>query len=165
MNEHMREEQKSTYLAWLKDAHAMELGLVSVLQKQIEDFKDEPMVVSKLSEHLEQTKKHAELVEECIERNGGKPSMVKDWGSKLSAAMQGMGMSFNEDVKVKDAHSAYAAEQFEIATYTLIAAAAEEFGDEETIDAVSSIMEEEIDMANWLMDNLPVVAQKHLLEV
>lgn len=161
----MNDGQKKTYLAWLKDAHAMELGLVSVLEKQIEDLKEDAAAATKLREHCEQTKKHAELVEECIKRNGGEPSTVKDWGSKLSAAMQGMGMSFNDDLKVKDAHAGYAAEQFEIATYTLIAAAAEEFGDEATMEACSKILEEEIDMANWLMDNLPLVAQKHLLEL
>lgn len=161
----MNEEQKKVYLAWLKDAHAMELGLVSVLEKQAEDFKDDAQTASKIREHLEQTKKHAELVEECITRNGGEPSTVKDWGSKLSAAMQGMGMSFNDDLKVKDAHSSYAAEQFEIATYTLLSAAAEEFGDEATLEVCSQILEEEIDMANWLMEHLPVVAQQYLLEL
>lgn len=159
----MNEEQKKTYLAWLRDAHAMELGLVSVLEKQIEDFKDEAEASAKLSEHLEQTKRHAELVEAAIKRHGGEPSSAKDWGSKMSAAMQGLGMSFNDDLKVKDAHASYAAEQFEIATYTLISAAAEEFGDEETVGMCSDIIAEEIDMANWLMDQLPVVAQKHLL--
>ena len=161
----MNEEQKKVYLAWLKDAHAMELGLVSVLEKQIEDFEDEEEASAKLREHLEQTKKHAQLVEECITRNGGEPSTVKDWGSKMSAAMQGMGMSFNDDLKVKDAHASYAAEQFEIATYTLIQAAAEEFGDEQTSEACNAIMEDEIDMANWLMEQLPNVAQKYLLEL
>lgn len=161
----MNEEQQKAYLAWLNDAHAMELGLVSVLEKQIEDFKDEPDVVAKLREHLAQTKRHAQIVEDCIVRNSGTPSMVKDLGSKLSAAMQGVGMSMTEDRKVKDAHSAYVAEQFEIASYTLLQAAAEEFGDEKTLDACATILADEIDMANWLMDRLPVVGQKYLLEL
>jgi ferritin-like metal-binding protein YciE len=161
----MNEEQKKVYLAWLRDAHAMELGLVTVLEKQAEDFKDEAETASKIREHCDVTKKHAEMVEECIVRNGGDVSTVKDWGSKMTAGMQGLGMSFNDDLKVKDAHSSYAAEQFEIATYTLIQAAAEEFGDEATSEVCSKIMEDEIDMANWLMENMPVVAQKYLLEL
>jgi len=161
----MNDEQKKAYLACLRDAHAMELGLVTVLEKQQKDFEGEDEVVEKLREHCEQTKKHAELIEACINRHGGEPSTVKDWGAKLTTAMQGLGMSFNDDLKVKDAHSSYAAEQFEIATYTLIAAAAEEFGDDETLEACNTILEEEIEMANWLMENLPLVAQKYLLEL
>ena len=55
----MTEDQKKTYLAWLNDAHAMELGLVSVLEKQVEDTEGVPEMQSRIRQHLEETKQHA----------------------------------------------------------------------------------------------------------
>jgi ferritin-like metal-binding protein YciE len=132
--------------------------------KQVNDTKDEPMMQSKIKEHLEKTKRHAELVAGCITRNGGSVSGMKDAMSKFGAAVQGLGMSFMGDAQVKHIHSSYAAEHLEIATYTLLAAAADELDDDETSDICSEILKDEIDMANWLLEQLPDVVEKVLEE-
>ena len=158
----MTEDQKKTYLAWLNDAHAMELGLVSVLEKQVEDTEGVPEMQSRIRQHLEETKQHAEKIATCIERHGSTPSTAKDFMSKMSATINGLGMSMMDDKMVKNVHSSYAAEHFEIATYTVIQAAAEELDDDETASICSDIIEDEIAMANWFIEQLPVVVEEQM---
>ena len=82
--------------------------------------------------------------------------------SKMSATINGLGMSMMDDKMVKNVHSSYAAEHFEIATYTVIQAAAEELDDDETASICSDIIEDEIAMANWFIEQLPVVVEEQM---
>lgn len=158
----MNDEQKKMYLAWLRDAHAMEMGLVNVLEKQVEEAKDEPEVQARIRQHLDETKNHAALIKGCIDRHGGDVSVAKDWTSQLGAFLSGLGMSFMDDKKVKNVHSSYAAEHFEIATYTMIRAAALMFGDTETASVCDDILDDEQDMADWLAEQMPMVVEAYM---
>lgn len=161
----MNDSQKDTYIAWLNDAHAMESGLVTVLEKQVEETADQPEMQGRIREHLEETKRHAEMMKACVERNGGSTSTAKDIMSQLSAAMSGFGMSLMSDAMVKNVHSSYAAEHLEIATYHTIKAAAESCGDTETMKVCETILEDEERMADWLMEQMPLVVKKHLADL
>lgn len=155
-------KHKKDYIAWLNDAHAMELALVTMLEKQIKETEGKPDMRAKLEEHLEQTKRHAQLVEDCVERNGGSTSALKDIFGKTGAAVQGMGLSMMSDAMVKNVHGSYAAEHFEIATYTLLHAAAVEMGDDKTAEVRNDILQDEMEMADWLLEQLPHIAKEHL---
>lgn len=158
----MNNEQKDTYLAWLNNAHAMEVGLIKTLEKQVESADREPQMQRRVSEHLGETRRHVDLVKECIERNGGDTSAGKDMLSKMSATLTGWGTELMEDTMVKQVHQSYAAEQFEIATYTAIKAAAQARGDTETARICDVILDDEKRMAQWLIEQLPDVVTKHL---
>jgi len=161
----MNDKQKELYLAWLADAHAMELGLVKTLEKQIGDTTNKPSINAKLKEHLAQTQTHAAKVEGCIKRLGGDTSMGKDWLSQATAVMGGVAASVPEDALVKNLHSSYAAEHFEIATYTLLEAAARQLNDEDTAVVCREILADEQDMQAWLADALPRATVELLSEV
>lgn len=163
--EHPIKRQMDTYIAWLADAHAMELALVKTLQKQVEDTKDLPEISARIAQHVEETQHHAELVESCLARFDSDPSMGKDTLGKVNAAIMGVFSSVPEDALVKNMHSSYAAEHFEIVTYTLLAAAASELGDDETEKICARILEEEEDMAAWVLEQLPVIGIMHLEEL
>lgn len=158
----MNDEQKNTLIAWLNDAHAMEEGLINVLNKQIEETEGKPDMQAKLREHLAETKEHAEMVRACLARYDNEPSGGKDLLAKASAAINSAGMSLADDAMVKNVHSSYAAEHFEIASYTVIRAAAMELGDTETAAVCDEILLDEQDMAAWLRDSIPVVVAEHL---
>lgn len=161
----MNEEQKKMLIAWLNDAHAMEEGLMQVLEKQIAETEGKPAMQTKLKEHLEETKRHAELVRSCLTRYETEPSGAKDLMAKVASAVNGFGMSLTTDAMVKNVHSSYAAEHFEIASYQVIRAAAEKLGDAETIDVCDEIMKDEEDMAAWLLEQIPTVVGECLDEV
>src|SRR3982750_2822796 len=71
-------------ISWLNDAYAMELGLVPILQNHADDAKGDREAAQRISAHAEQTKRHAELVQGCIEKLGGRVSSVR---AGLSTAM------------------------------------------------------------------------------
>lgn len=154
--------QNETFLTWLNDAHAMEQSLCRTLESHIEHARDNDEVRTKLEEHLEQTRNHAELVRGCIERLGGEVSEVKSWMASVMGAMQGGITGPAEDQLIKDALADYAAENFEIASYIALIAAADEIGDTETAEVAEQILEDEQEMAAWLEDNLPQLVQQHL---
>jgi ferritin-like metal-binding protein YciE len=158
----MNDDQKKMYVAWLNDAHAMELGLVRTLEAQIAQTNDKPDIQAKLKEHLEETKGHAEKVEACLKRHGGDPSLGKDWLAQLSALAGGMAAALPHDALIKNLHTSYASEHFEIATYTLIAAAAKALGDDETAAVCQDILVDEADMQAWLLETLGPAAVEHL---
>lgn len=161
----MNDAQKDMYLAWLKDAHAMELALVTALEKQISDAEGKPTIQEHLQEHLEETRAHAEKVEACITRNGGDTSTAKDLMGKITATMNGLTMSMMHDLHVKNIHSAYAAEHVEITSYTTIRAAAQELGDIETVAVCDDILEDEFAMAAWVQDQIPLVVTEHIRDM
>jgi len=161
----MDEQQKETFLAWLRDAHAMEQGLINVLEQQIDDTKDLPEVRKKLEEHLEETHNHAAKVETILRRYDSDTSGGKDTLSKLSSMVSGITSSISDDALVKNMHSSYAAEHFEIGAYTLLRGVAEEFDDQETVQICDDILRDEEAMADFILEHLPHLAIEHLQEV
>jgi len=157
----MNDDQKKMFVAWLNDAHALEESLITMLQKQIEEEKDGEMK-TKLEEHLEETKHHAQLVRSCIARYGEEPSGGKDLMGTIASAIAGLGVSMMHDKDVKNIHSSYAAEHTEIATYTVIREAASIGGDMETVTICDEILQDENEMAQFLLEQMPMVVNNHL---
>jgi ferritin-like metal-binding protein YciE len=149
-------------LAWLNDALAMENALTAVLQHRIKDAKDFPAVEKMDREHLAETMHHADLVKQCIARLGAKPSTAKSLFGTVFGMMQApMTAPFKDEV-VKNCLIDHAAEQFEVASYWALIAAASELGDTETVAVCTQIMEEDRAMAERIMTGLPEVVAAHL---
>jgi ferritin-like metal-binding protein YciE len=151
-------------LAWLNDAYAMEQSLANTLEQRIKEAKDHPNIRARDEQHLEETRRHAELVKGCIERLGGKPSALKAGMSSVMGKVQGMSTALAKDTLVKNCLADYGAEQFEVASYSALIAGAQALGDQETAAVCEQIRREDAAMAEWLMQNLPAVVQGTLLE-
>lgn len=83
--------------------------------------------------------------------------------SKMAALGQSIGGMFPSDEIVKGSISGYVFEQFEIACYTSLLAAAKQAGDTASIPALESILEEERQMADWLLQHIPQTTEQFLL--
>jgi len=153
---------KDFVVKWLNDAYAMENALVQVLENHAKDAQDHPQVQSRLQEHLETTRRHADRVKECIEHLGGDTSSLKTGMANIMGTLQGMSTGPAEDELVKNALSDYAAEQFEVASYRALITAAEELGDQETVRACQENLREDEEMARWLEQQLPTVVEEFL---
>jgi ferritin-like metal-binding protein YciE len=141
-------------LSWLNDAYGMEQSLVQVLENQVGDASDYPQVQARLQQHLEATKQHAEMVKGCIERLGGSTSSIKSVLSNIFGQVQGMSTGAAQDEMIKNGLSDFAAENFEIASYTSLIAAAQEIGDMQTVTTCQQILRDEQEMAAWLQQNI-----------
>ena len=146
---------KELVIAWLNDAHAMELGIAQVLERHAEEAKDHPQIHAGLQRHLEQTRRHAELVKGCVERMGGETSGVKSGMASVMGTVQGMTTKLAKDELIKNTLHDYGTEHFEIACYTSLIAAAENLGDQETVRACQEILRDDQAMADFLFQQIP----------
>ena len=150
------------YMAWLNDAYGMETALVQVLQNHVKDAKDHPQLQAGLQQHLEQTRRHAELDKACLERLGESPSTIKSTMANVMGTLQGMATGMAKDELVKNAIADYSTEYFEIASYHALIRTAQELGQPECVLTFQQILREEEDMANWLNEQLPMLVQETL---
>lgn len=153
---------RDTLSTWLKDAYAMEQGIVEILERQIDQFEEMPEAQSMIRRHLELTRDQAERVRSCVERLGDDVSRVKSGMANVLGAVQGMSTGMAKDKMVKNAMGNYAIEHFEIASYMVLISAAREIGHEDIALVCEGIMHEEQEMARWLEQSLPLVTRTHL---
>src|SRR3954470_10363381 len=149
-------------LSWLKDAHAMEQQAETMLTSQIARLKHYPDLRRKMEEHLEETRRQASLVDDCIRRLGGDSSAIKDTMGKMVAFGQGLSGLFVDDEVIKGSLASYTFEHMEIASYNILVAAAEACGDTTTAAICSRILKEEEAMAKWLATQTPNLVRAFL---
>ncbi len=150
------------YLAWLNDAYGLEQSLVQTLERHVKDAKDHPQIEARLQQHLEETRRHADLVESCIVRLGSSTSSIKSGMSTIMGAVQGMSTGPAKDELIKNALADYSAEHFEIASYTSLISAAQSLGDLQTAQICQQILQDELAMQSWLAQQIPLITQEML---
>jgi ferritin-like metal-binding protein YciE len=158
----MKKEPKEILITWLRDAHAMEKQLLKNLEKQSDRLGEYPAVQRRVAEHAEETRRHAERLESCLEGLGSDTSTFKDLMAKMGGASAPMGLALSPDEPVKATLTNIAAEHFEIACYRSLGAAAEACG-EATVAAVArqNLADEEA-MARFLEESLPETTRTYL---
>ncbi|NMD78421.1 ferritin-like domain-containing protein [Klebsiella sp. DNRA6] len=151
------------YHDWLRDAHAMEKQAESMLESMAGRIDNYPDLRSRILQHVTETKRQITVLEEILDRNNISRSVLKDSMSKMAAFGQSIGGMFPSDEIVKGSISGYVFEQFEIACYTSLLAAANKAGDVASIPAIESILAEERAMADWLLKHIPQTTEEFLL--
>jgi ferritin-like metal-binding protein YciE len=153
---------RDLYLAWLKDAHAMETALVPILESHAKLLDSQPTMQSRVQQHIQETKAHATLLEGCIEKNGGSISSVKEGLGALMGKMQGAMSGMPDDSLIKNALRDFSAEQMEIASYTSLIAGARAIGDQDSLKIYDRILQDEQSMASWILEQIPIITQVSL---
>ncbi|WP_313305056.1 ferritin-like domain-containing protein [Stutzerimonas balearica] len=149
-------------IEWLRDAHAMEAQAETMLNKQASRIENYPDLKARIEQHIVETQNQAKLIEGCLRRYDKSYSGFKDMGGKMMAMGQAMGGMMVNDEIVKGAQMGYVFENLEIASYTILIAAAQAVGDTETRQVCERILEEEVAMAEWLRQHLPQLTQAYL---
>lgn len=150
------------YHDWLRDAHAMEKQAQKMLTSMSDRIEHYPEVKQRLGQHLTETQHQIKLLDEIIERNNISHSVVKDTVSKMTALGQAVGGMLASDEIVKGSISGYVFEQFEVACYTALIAAAKKAGDTQSVPILEGILKQEQTMAEWAITHLPEVTDEFL---
>ena len=153
-NEHLND--------WLRDAHAMEQQAEAMLEAQAARLEHYPDLRNRIKQHIEETRWQRAQLENCLTRRGASSSTLKDIGGKLAAFGQGLGGMLVSDEVVKGAMAGYVFENMEIASYTVLIAAAQAAGDQETGSVCEQIIQQERAMAVWLLEHLPTTTAAFL---
>ncbi|ENT2347940.1 ferritin-like domain-containing protein [Salmonella enterica] len=151
------------YHDWLRDAHAMEKQAESMLESMASRIENYPDIKARIEQHISETKHQITMLEEVLDRNGISRSVLKDSMSKMAAMGQSIGGMFPSDEIVKGSISGYVFEQFEIACYTSLLAAAKKAGDTASIPTIEAILKEEMQTADWLIKHIPQTTEQFLL--
>jgi ferritin-like metal-binding protein YciE len=145
-------------ITWLDDAHAMENGLIGILQNHATHFANRmPDAASRISQHIVETQQHAQRLRECLRILGASPSGVKSTLSSIVGSIEGATTFMFRDQLVKNALADYASEQFEVACYTALVSAATRLGHADVAELCQQNLEEDQMMAAWLLQQIPLV--------
>lgn len=152
---------KDLLLAWLNDAYAMEQALLPVLEQHAKDAEGgwAPEASTRIREHIEETRKQIARLDLCFKKLGTTPSTVKSTLGSLMGSAQSLMTSMFSDKAVKNTLVDAGIENFEIAAYRALIAAAREAGDDEIATLCEDSMHEERMMATWLEDQIPAVVR------
>jgi ferritin-like metal-binding protein YciE len=148
--------------AWLRDAHAMENQAIEILEKQASRLEHYPELRAKVRTHLEESRRQAERVEHCLHQLGTDTSSLKTAAGKLIGTAQQLSGLFASDEVLKSGIADYAFEHYEIASYKMLIAAANEAGEHEVRRTLEENLREEEAMAEWLGQHLPEVTRQYL---
>src|SRR5690606_20412610 len=96
---------------------------------------------------------------------GGDRSRLKDMAMKFAGMVQPYVGGAAKDEVVKHMLAAHAYENFEMASYRSLAAAAESIGDAQIKDMCERSLQQKRQMADWIDQQLPMVTKEYLRRV
>lgn len=137
-------------VAYLADARAIEAQATQLLQRAPKIAGD--LELERLfAEHLEETHEHTRLVEERLDALGGKPSVLKDAGLRLSGLNWGGFFQGHLDTAGKLTAFALAFEHLEIGAYEHLKRVAARAGDHVSVRTAERILAHERAAADKLV--------------
>lgn len=142
------------YMAWLRDAHAMEEQALTMMRGMLSRLENYPVLCARMEQHIKETERQAESLKQLLESRDSGRSIVKDTLGKASALGQALGGMFASDEVVKGAMASYTFEQMEVAAYKVLISTASALEDTTAIPIFEQNLAEEQDMADWLFDHL-----------
>ena len=155
-------DKRETLRDWLRDAHAMEKGTIDNIERLVERLKAFPVLADRYRTHLQESRQQLQRLETGLKELGSDASFLKDAGMKLAGIAQVYVTGPAPDEPVKHCLAAYGYEQFEIASYLSLIAAAEACGLPGIAQACRQSLEEERAMARVIEESIPEVTRAYL---
>jgi ferritin-like metal-binding protein YciE len=151
----MTTQPREHLLDWLRDAYAMEQQALEMCERQAERIERYPELRARIVRHIDETKEQIAKLDRCFSILGETPSAVKSAIGWTIGNMQALGGMLASDEIVKGAMAGFVFENMEIASYTILIAAAEKAGEPEIVRLCMEIREQEQAMADFLREHLP----------
>jgi len=148
-------EPREHLIHWLRDAYAMEKQALEICERQSERIEHYPELRQRIAQHATETKGQIAKLDQCFAILDEKPSAVKSALGWTMGNMQAASGMLTADEIVKGTMASYVFENLEIASYTILIAAAEKANEYEIARICEGIREEEQEMADWLKEHLP----------
>nr|WP_313631803.1 ferritin-like domain-containing protein [Brevundimonas naejangsanensis] len=153
---------RDVFVTGLKNAHAVENQALALMDRQIDRARNFTEVADRLKAHRLETEGQILRLETLLEGFDEKPSGLKDAALSLGGNLASIGHSFAEDEILKNAFANYAFENFEAASYRALIILAESGGYAAAYDPLAATLEEEVRIARWVDESLPMLVEKHL---
>jgi ferritin-like metal-binding protein YciE len=153
--------QKELLRGWLADAYGAEVALMELLQRQLIDLSGQHEMEDRIVRYIEQSHRHANMLQESITRLEGETSSLNYGGlPALLSSLQGLWSKPASSMLVKHVVVDTAALRFQLARVHTLISAANGIGDAEVETTCREIVRETQEMADWLCDHLPRLVQQ-----
>src|SRR4051812_4452583 len=132
----------STLASYLADAHAIETQAIGLLERA-RDVAGDAELQRLFSEHLEESRRHRDLIGDRLSAHGRGPSRLKNAAMRAGAINWSTFFRSHPDTPGKLVAFAYAFEHLEIGGYEELLRVARRAGDGQTADTVEEILAQE----------------------
>ena len=139
----MATSKRDTLIVGLRNAYALEGQALSTMENVHARLENYPELKAGVAQHIEETKRQQQMVEQCLSRFGEEPSTLKEAAMKLAGNLQSMIHGVSSDEVLKNLFALYAFEHFEIASYKSLIAMAQDCGETEVAQTCSEILRQE----------------------
>jgi ferritin-like metal-binding protein YciE len=156
------ETVRDFFVVGLRNAHAVENEALTLIDRQLGRIENYPDVAQRLREHRGETEEQQRRLETILESLGESHSALKDTALSLMGNMAAMGNAMAGDEIIKNTFANFAFENFEIASYRSLIAAAEQGGFTQAVAPLQASLREEQQMASWIEQNIPAITQRHI---
>ena len=156
--------KQRTLVGWLKDAHVMETRSLPILRRRVDDEPQGLDARVRLESHLRETEQHAQRLRQALRTLGSAPPPAVHGSEPIVVLTQDIASRVFSDRLVIGTVADLAAEQFEVAAYTVLIAAAEHAGETEVARLCRLNRGEDEDMAEWLDAQIPIVIARTLAD-
>ena len=112
-----------------------------------------PQLKARIEAHVGETQQQSQQLKGCIEQLDGSLPVARSLMGDAMAAVHAAGNSMMSDEVAKGLGISYAFEHMEVATYRALVVAAREAGRADIASVCEGILEEEIAMAQWLIEH------------
>ncbi|WP_278427147.1 DUF892 family protein [Pantoea dispersa] len=155
--------KESVYLDWLRDAHAMEKHAESLLKAAASRLTDHPALQARIEQYLEQSRDQQQQVKTLLRQYDSNWSVLKESLGRMSVVGQAASDMLQDEEGIRVAVSSYVFCNYKIATYSTLLVAAEQAEEGEDVRIVRRILQQESQMASWLLQLLPQAAEEAIV--
>lgn len=153
---------REVFVSGLKNAHAVEHQALALMDRQIDRAKNFTEVAAMLKSHRAETEQQITRLETLLDGFDERPSGIKDAALSLSGNMAALGHIFADDEILKNAFANFAFENYEVAAYRGLILLAQHGQYSAAYDALNTSLDEEMRMASWVEQSLPLITEKYL---
>jgi ferritin-like metal-binding protein YciE len=156
----MATTSRDLFITGLRNAHAMENQALSIMKPQASRIESYPEVEAQLKKHIAETEGQIERLERILDSLDEDKSSLKDLALSVAGTFAAVGHTVAPDEILKNSMANFAFENFEIAAYKSLITLAEASGNSSAIGDLKLNLQEEIEMAAWLDENIEPVTLK-----
>ncbi len=138
------------YHTGLRNQHAVENQAIELLERQVGRVDDFPEMKARIQRHIEESRVQAQRLDQILERHGTSASAMKDGMMSFMGNMAALAHTPAADEVIKNTIANFAFEHFEIAAYKSLIALGEQIGDAEGVRLLTTSLQEEEAMAEWI---------------
>lgn len=155
-------QARDVLVVGLRNAHAVESQAIELLERQASALDDYPEVQARVQEHLGETERQMERLEQALEMLDEDTSAIKDTALSALGNFMAIANTMAEDAILKNSFASYSFEHYEIAAYESLLELAELAGAREIMPLLEESLREEKAMAEWLGSGVRPVTRQYI---